>query len=157
MGGALRLWTAPPLPQLCPLSLGPGVLPRRPTERVAPPQEPSVSPPFQPVLPGHSPHPSREVGASSLCLQVPRCPLGRPPRQGGLRTALHFQSFPSWVHLGLGLSPPPTLRQGPRGATRRKESLPAPTRTLIFSLDNIFFVRQVNKLFWTKLEQLPKR
>ncbi|KAM7114777.1 SH3 domain-binding protein 1 isoform 2-T2 [Molossus nigricans] len=47
-------------------------------------------------------------------------------------------------------------RRSPRGATRRKESLPAPIG-LIFLLPTYFFVRQVNKLFWTKLEQLSKR
>ncbi|XP_032348087.1 SH3 domain-binding protein 1 isoform X6 [Camelus ferus] len=45
---------------------------------------------------------------------------------------------------------------GPRGAAGRKERLTYSYRTLIFLLPIYFFVRLVNKLFWTKLEQLPK-
>nr|XP_023486857.1 SH3 domain-binding protein 1 isoform X3 [Equus caballus] len=44
---------------------------------------------------------------------------------------------------------------GPRGAAGRKE-LARSYRTFIFLLPTYFFVRLVNKLFWTKPEQLPK-
>ncbi|XP_023365046.1 SH3 domain-binding protein 1 isoform X2 [Otolemur garnettii] len=44
---------------------------------------------------------------------------------------------------------------GPRGATGRKERLACSYKTY-FSLANIFFISLVNKLFWTKLGQLPE-
>ncbi|KAB0393820.1 hypothetical protein E2I00_000699, partial [Balaenoptera physalus] len=47
-------------------------------------------------------------------------------------------------------------QRGPRGAAGRKERLACSYRTFIFLLPTYFFVRLVNKLFWTKLEQLPK-
>ncbi|XP_069345667.1 SH3 domain-binding protein 1 isoform X2 [Eulemur rufifrons] len=60
-------------------------------------------------------------------------------------------------------SPPETAapvedmaRKMPRGATGRKERLACSYRTYIFLLPTYFFIRLVNKLFWTKLEQLPK-
>ena len=155
---ALRLQAGPPLPQSSLLRPGPGALPQRPTEPTAPPRHPSASLPSRLVLPGHSPQPSQGGGSLQPLPKVPWCPLGRPPRQEGLRTVLHFQTFSSWITLGLRGPSATSLLSGriPGELPEGSRGLPAPTG-LFFSLANIFFfVRLANKLFWTKLEQLPK-
>ena len=156
----LRLQAGPPLPQSPPLRPGPGASPQRPTEPTAPPRHPSAPLPSHLILPGHSPHPSQGGGSLQPLPKVPWCPLGRPPWQEGLRTVLHFQTFSSWITLGLRGPSATSLLSGrvPGEPPKGSRGLPAPTGHFFFSLANIlgFFVRLANKLFWTKLEQLPK-
>lgn len=137
--GPLRLWAGPPLPQPSLLNPGPGALPQRPTERACSsattPQH--LLPPTCP--PRTRPSPFPRVGASSLCLQVPRCPLGRPPRQGGLGTVLHFQTFFFCSRPGLGGPSPHSQLSGrvPREPPEGRRGLPAPTGLLFFSCQRI--------------------
>ena len=141
--GPLRLQAGPPLPQLSPLSPGPGASPQRPTEPAASPRQPSAS--LLPTLSSQDIAFTRPKGvrASSLCLQVPRCPLGRPSRQGGLRTVLHFHTSYSWIHPGLGGAPQPTPHSlaGSQGSRRKEGEACLLLQDFYFSLANIFFCK----------------